>query len=178
MTDPPPDRVVPGGRGPAGEVPAAGAGGAGRSPDVNPDEIEADIREHVENELHPRPVPRGCLEAVLEKARSAGQWGAVDPDVLPRTGELRLPLGRPPAPRSGSVWNGPEDWRLAYLSFGVFAVGVLTIFVFPLASRRQLRPVPGRVGGGAREGSDSCSRAEVAALPAGGAREFPLYWWV
>jgi hypothetical protein len=31
------------------------------------------------------------------------------------------------------LWNGPEDWRLAYLSFGVLALGALTVVVFPLA---------------------------------------------
>jgi hypothetical protein len=30
-----------------------------------------------------------------------------------------------------AVAGGPNDWRLAYLSFGVFALGVLTIVLFP-----------------------------------------------
>ncbi|MCI0701998.1 MAG: hypothetical protein L0241_13025 [Planctomycetia bacterium] len=122
------------------QVRAALAGAA----DVNPDEIEADIREHVENELHdaPRPVSLSALEAVLTRLGPPSQWGATgDPGVINRVKHLlrerlrgarvtvvdKLRIARE------ALWSGPEDWRLAYLSFGVFALGVLTVFVFPLA---------------------------------------------
>lgn len=123
-----------------GQVRAALAGAA----DVNPDEIEADIREHVENELHavPRPVPLAALEAVLTKLGPPAQWGAgTDPTAFARARHLlregllsakAAALERAKRVRF-ALWNGPEDWRLAYLSFGVFALGVLTMVVFPLA---------------------------------------------
>jgi hypothetical protein len=31
-----------------------------------------------------------------------------------------------------AIWRGPEDWRLAYLTFGTFAVGILAFPFFPL----------------------------------------------
>jgi hypothetical protein len=54
------------------------------------------------------------------------------PTLLQRL-KQRLRLGERLRTAREAVWRGPEDWRLAYLSFGVFAVGVLTIVVFPLA---------------------------------------------
>ncbi|AMV22827.1 hypothetical protein VT84_00345 [Gemmata sp. SH-PL17] len=112
--------------------------------DVNPGEIEADIREHVENELHaaPRPVPLAALDAVLTKLGPPSQWGTTnDPTLLHRARHLFRE--RLLAARAGTVerakrvrftlWNGPEDWRLAYLAFGVFALGALTMIVFPIA---------------------------------------------
>jgi hypothetical protein len=123
--------------------------------DVNPDEIDADIREHVENELRavPRPVPLAALEAVLTKLGPPAQWGAApDPTTFRRARHLlseglrsaraaaaeRAKRMRTAAAERAkrvriALWNGPEDWRLAYLSFGVFALGALTVFVFPIA---------------------------------------------
>ncbi len=111
------------------QVRAALAGSA----DVSPDEVEADIREHVENELRTRPRPVGCveLEAVLARLGPPTQW---------------LPAGRaaPPGPSVGqflrarwrgayeALWRGPEDWRLPYLSFAVFGLGVIAFPFFPL----------------------------------------------
>ncbi len=112
--------------------------------DVTPDEIEADIREHVENELHgaPRPVPLSVLEAVLAKLGPPSQWGtAPDPTLFARARHvLREGLRDARAATAErarrvrfTLWNGPDDWRLAYLSFGVFALGVLTFFaLFPV----------------------------------------------
>lgn len=113
------------------------------SPDVNPDEIEADIREHVENELHdaPRPVGWTALDAVLTRLGPPSQWGAGgDPSLLRRTGFLlreklrgaRASLGDRLRSAREAIWRGPEDWRLAYLAFGVFAAGVLVFPLFPL----------------------------------------------
>jgi hypothetical protein len=112
--------------------------------DVNPDEIDADIREHVENELHaaPRPVPLSALETVLTKLGPPSQWGAgADPTLVARARHILregLRGARAAAAEQAkrvrfTLWNGPEDWRLAYLSFGVFALGALTMIVFPLA---------------------------------------------
>lgn len=108
-------------------------------PDVSAVEIEADIREHVENELRgaARPVEAFVLEAVLRRLGPPTQW---------------LPPGRPPVTAlvaagfstlgqyvkarwrgaKDALYRGPEDWRLAYLSFGTFAVGILSMPFFPL----------------------------------------------
>lgn len=122
------------------QVRAALAGAA----DVNPDEIDADIREHIENELQgqPRPVPLAVLEGVLAKLGPPSQWGAgSNPTLFARARHLLhegLRGARAAAAERAkrvrfAIWNGPEDWRLPYLSFGVLALGALTVFVFPLA---------------------------------------------
>jgi hypothetical protein len=100
-----------------------------RSPDVNPDEIEADIRAHVEHELGaaPRPVPVAALEAVLGRLGPPAQWGAGDdPSLLRRAARL---LGDRVRGVRAVLWRGPEDWRLTYLSFGTFALGLVTFGV-------------------------------------------------
>jgi hypothetical protein len=118
------------------QVRAALAGSA----DVNPDEIEGDIREHVGNELHdaPRPVSVPALDEVLARLGPPSQWGAGgDPTLLLRARHLLRDAkvgvaGRLRSARE-ALWRGPEDRRLAYLSFGVFALGVLSFFVlFPV----------------------------------------------
>jgi hypothetical protein len=102
------------------------------SPDVNPDEIEADIREHVGNEfrLATRPVPRAELEAVLTRLGPPSQWlpsGRVEPPARgPSFGEY---LGDRWRAAREAVWRGPEDWRLAYLTLATFTVGLVTIFI-------------------------------------------------
>jgi hypothetical protein len=105
------------------------------SPDVSPDEIEADIREHVENELRAAPAPVGVhrLERVLDQLGPPAKWGAAEGPTLLQRVKQRLRLGERLRTARDAVWRGPEDWRLAYLSFGVFAIGALTIVVFPLA---------------------------------------------
>ena len=111
------------------QVRAALAGAA----DVNPDEIDADVREHVGNELHaaPRPVPLADLEAVLTKLGPPSQWGTTsDPTLFARARHL---LAEQAKRVRLTLWHGPEDWRLVYLSFGIFALGALTVVVFPLA---------------------------------------------
>src|SRR5262245_42742041 len=58
------------------------------SPDVNPDEIVADIQEHVETELRgaPKPVSLGDLEGVLDRLGPPSNW---------------LPTGRVATPPAG-----------------------------------------------------------------------------
>ncbi len=105
------------------------------SPDVSPDEIEADIREHVENELRLAPAPVGVhrLERVLDQLGPPAKWGAVEGSTLLQRLKQRLRLGERFRTARAAVWRGPEDWRLAYLSFGVFSIGIVTVVVFPLA---------------------------------------------
>jgi hypothetical protein len=104
------------------------------SEDVNPDEIEADIREHVENELHAAASPVGVarLEAVLDQLGPPAKWGAVESPSLLQRLKQHLRLGERLRSARESLCRGPEDWRLAYLTFGVFATGVLIFPLFPL----------------------------------------------
>jgi hypothetical protein len=100
-------------------------------PDVNPAEIEADVRDHVENELRtaPRPVSLSALDEVLARLGPPEQWAGERPSLVGRAGSLVKE-------RLRTAWDvlmrGPDDWRLAYLSFGVFALGVLIFPFFPL----------------------------------------------
>jgi hypothetical protein len=102
------------------------------SADVNADEIEADIREHVGNEfrLATRPVTRVELEAVLARLGPPSQWlpsGRAEPPARgPSVGEY---LGARWRAAREAVWRGPEDWRLAYLTLATFAIGLVTIFI-------------------------------------------------
>jgi hypothetical protein len=106
----------------------------GGSPDVNPEEIEADIREHVENELRAAPAPVGTerLERVLDQLGPPSQWGAGERPSIFRRVKQRLRFGERLRQAREAVWRGPEDWRLAYLAFGVFAMGILAFPFFPL----------------------------------------------
>lgn len=105
-----------------------------RDPEVSPDEIEADLREHVGTEFRAavRPVTLTELEAVLVRLGPPETWatagGRSTKDVV--VGDLTA-LGRWVRQRTRGVmsvlWRGPEDWRLAYLAFGLFCLGVLTL---------------------------------------------------
>jgi hypothetical protein len=107
-----------------------------RDPEVSPDEIEADLREHVEAEFRAavRPVTLTELEAVLVRLGPPANWATEASrsakDVV--VGDLTA-LGRWFRTRTRGVistlWRGPEDWRLAYLAFGLFCLGVLTAVV-------------------------------------------------
>lgn len=108
----------------------------GGSADVSADEVAADIREHIECELGraARPVGLVDLEAVLGRlgpphgwlasgrgAAAGGGFAGVRPYLRERWQAAREVL-----------WRGSDDWRLAYLAFGVFALGVVLIPAFPL----------------------------------------------
>lgn len=83
---------------------------------VDTGEVERDIREHIETELEGlnEPVSFEELEAVLDRLGSPSQW--VPDEEIPWWQKMILRLR-----------TGPEDWRLAYLSFGLFVLG----FLFP-----------------------------------------------
>ncbi len=107
-------------------------------PDVNPDEIEADIREHIDAEFHSavRPVTAVELEAVLVRLGPPEGWVVTAVGRGPdRGGEMIDLLDVVRAARRrilgvfGTLWRGPEDWRLAYLAFGLFCLGVLTVLI-------------------------------------------------
>jgi hypothetical protein len=86
---------------------------------VNADEVERDIREHIESELPSdrEEVALQDLNQILERLGSPGQW------VSPR----ELPWWRRFVNR---LRTGPEDWRLAYLAFVLFVLGV--VIAYPL----------------------------------------------
>lgn len=83
-----------------------------RSVDVT--DVEQSIHEHVETELAgmAEPVGPDQLAGVLKKLGSPQQW--VPDEEFPwwRRAVLRLQVG-------------PEDWRLAYLSFSLLLLGLL-----------------------------------------------------
>ena len=82
-----------------------------RGTSVDADEVERDVREHIEEALNGRsdPVPAADLSGVLERLGSPDQW-------VPDEG---IPLWRRTIRR---ISAGPEDWRLAYASLGLAAV--------------------------------------------------------
>ncbi len=83
---------------------------------VDAAEVEQNITEHIENELASaaEPVSADELETVLQKLGSPQQW--VPEEELPCWRKMML-----------RVQTGPEDWRLAYISFGLFVLGVLLL---------------------------------------------------
>ena len=86
------------------------------SKSVDAKEVEQNIAEHIENELEGAAEPVSCdvLDAVLKKLGSPQQW--VPEEELPWWRKIILRLR-----------SGPEDWRLAYLSFGLLIVGLLML---------------------------------------------------
>jgi len=84
-------------------------------------EIERDIRGHIDAELagEPEPVDVGILARVLERLGAPDQW--VPPDELPAWRRIMHRLH-----------SGPEDWRLAYLSFALVMLQPLLFFMGPL----------------------------------------------
>ena len=85
-----------------------------RSVDAN--EVEQNITEHIENELEGATEPVSCytLDAVLKKLGSPQQW--VPMEELPWWWRIIFRLR-----------SGPEDWRLAYISFGLLILGFLIL---------------------------------------------------
>lgn len=86
------------------------------SKSVDAKEVEQNITEHIENELEgaAEPVSRDVLDAVLKKLGSPQQW--VPEEELPWWWKIIFRLR-----------IGPEDWRLAYISFGLLILGFLIL---------------------------------------------------
>lgn len=108
------------------------------APDVNPDEIEADIRAHIDAEFRSvvRPVTAVELEAVLVRLGPPEVWAAAAGPPIARGVEpfdwsafvanlKRRVLGIPAV-----LWRGPDDWRLPYVGFGLFVLGILFLPLF------------------------------------------------
>ena len=83
---------------------------------VEPDDIIADIYEYVDGELAEinEPVSIEDIEKVLKKLGNPGQWVSDEDISWWRKIVIRLQ-------------NGPDDWRLAYISFGIFVLAMATL---------------------------------------------------
>ncbi len=75
---------------------------------IDADEVEQNIKEHIESELQDssEPISYDALDAVLKKLGSPQQW--VPEEDLSWWRKIILRLRK-----------GPEDWRLAYFTFGL-----------------------------------------------------------
>jgi len=91
------------------------------SKSLDRDEVEQNIAEHIERELEdaPEPVSAGVLEGILARLGSPRQW--VPPEALSWWGKLIIKLP-----------TDSEDWRLAYVSFGLLLAGSIFLFFSPL----------------------------------------------
>ena len=108
------------------------------APDVDPAEVEADVREHIDAEFagRGRVVALAELEPVLARLGPPEGWAGGRPPGLRDkvAGGVRIArgwLGRAARRVADALWHGPEDWRLAYLTFGLFAVGLVVLPLFP-----------------------------------------------
>lgn len=86
-----------------------------RGTSVDADEVERDVREHIEVALGGRaePVSADGLSSVMERLGSPDSWV---PDE-------EIPAWRRAMKR---ISSGPEDWRLAYLCFAFLVAGLAT----------------------------------------------------
>jgi hypothetical protein len=96
-----------------------------KSLDAN--EIQRDIQEHIERELESEAEPVGCdaVTGVLERLGAPQQW--VPDEELSWWRKIIV-----------RMQSGPDDWRLAYICFALFAFGFIAlpfwvIFFLPLS---------------------------------------------
>lgn len=89
---------------------------------IDPQEVETNIKEHIDNELSGQfqPISSEELDGVLEKLGSPQQWMPEEEITWWRKIIMRL-------------HHGPEDWRLAYISLGLFILALLI--------RRRISPI-------------------------------------
>ena len=87
---------------------------------IDADEVERDVLGHIEAELsgQPEPVAASRLLQVLDRLGPPNQWVPIDD----------YPGWRRPFDAFSS---GPGDWRLAFLTFGLFMAGP-TLFMGPM----------------------------------------------
>ena len=152
---------------------------AGRRPGVSPDEIEADIREHIETEFHDRRPARSGWPSSRRCSSGSGRRRSGCRRTPPpggwrcwpgRPGRSANGSGRPGGRILGVIWRGPEDWRLPYLAFGAFALGVVAFPLFPLFL--LVSYVLARAGlAAAAEKGVTLGARRLAGLPADGDRE-------
>jgi hypothetical protein len=116
---------------------------------ISPDEVEADVRDHVIASLEhaEQPVTERAVADVLERLGPPSQWVADShrsiwkylADTLKPVGHRAvegikaLPGEAYHAGRGlvGRVRGIPHGWRLAYVAFGLFVVGLIAFPLFP-----------------------------------------------
>ena len=116
---------------------------------ISPDEVEADVRDHVNAALGrvEQPVTERDVASVLERLGPPSQWVADShrsiwkylADSLKPVGHRAienikaLPGEAYQAGRGlvGKVRDLPHGWRLAYVAFGLFALGLIAFPLFP-----------------------------------------------
>ncbi len=113
-------------------------------PDVSPDEVAADIREHIATEFTGlnRPVSLGELESVLARLGPPSQWASAGAQSQAASnGALSIDwkglfqsVRRRALGVFESLWKGPEDWRLPYLAFGLTLLAPLTFGITLIAA--------------------------------------------
>lgn len=88
-------------------------------PSLDAAEVERDVRSHIDAELagQPEPVDAGSLREVLDRLGTPRTW--VPSEELPAWRRVLETLR-----------SGPEDWRLAYLTFVLFILSPL-LFMNP-----------------------------------------------
>ena len=106
-------------------------------PDVSSEEVTADVQEHIDTEFAHvnRPVTLEELEAVLARLGPPNQWANVGVNsqafangVAPFDGkEFLRELRRKSRGVLATLWRGPEDWRLPYLTFGLTLLAPVTL---------------------------------------------------
>jgi hypothetical protein len=81
-------------------------------PSVDPDDIERDVLGHIDAELagHHEPIVERDLRRVLDRLGAPSQWVPSE-ELTPWWGLI------------SSLRDGPEDWRLSYLSLTLAFVG-------------------------------------------------------
>ena len=84
-------------------------------PSVNANEVEQEIRAHIEAALSaaPAPITASALDGVIQRLGNPSQW--IPDEALPA---WCRPLVR--------FRFGSEDWRAAYLTFALFVAGMVT----------------------------------------------------
>jgi hypothetical protein len=116
---------------------------------VSPDEIEQDVRDHVQAAMEgvSEPITAAQIQEVLERLGPPSQWVAGErrsiwkylTDSLKPVGhkaveQIRALPGEAYQAGKGiaaRVRGMSHDWRLAYLAFGLFALGLIAFPLFP-----------------------------------------------
>ena len=106
-------------------------------PDISSEEVTADVQEHIDTEFANvnRPVTLEELETVLARLGPPNQWATVGANsqafaagIAPFDGhEFLRELRRKSRGVLATLWRGPEDWRLAYLTFGLTLLAPVTL---------------------------------------------------
>jgi hypothetical protein len=116
---------------------------------ISPDEVEADVRDHVAAALEhaEQPVTEQAVADVLERLGPPSQWVADSHrSIWKYLGDKLKPVGHRAVEQikalpgdayqagrglAARVRGMSDDWRLAYLAFGLFAFGLIAFPLFP-----------------------------------------------